>query len=374
MRLQSPEKGCPMNKNVSIITGAAGFLGSAITVALSRDHIITAIDIREPSKALLEAAPEVKWDQLDIADAKKVAGTFRRTKCEHGRIDFVIHLAAFYHFGTDWLQEYERTNVEGTANLLQAATTAGVPRFILASSIAAMEPPLPGQMLTEKTPTSDFTPYARSKAMGEEMIAKGADKLPGIVLRIGGVFSDWCELLPLYSLIRLWSGHGWLSRIVPGRGESGIPYIHRYDVVRIIKRCLEIHEKLDSFEIFLASHQDAVLHKELFPLIRQTAGERASMKPIFISPSFAKFGLFLRVVLGVIANDAPYERPWMLEFVDRPWVTDVSHTQNRLGWSCSPGMGILERLPIILHRFKERRSTWIERNKRRNIGRYAYSF
>jgi nucleoside-diphosphate-sugar epimerase len=362
-----------MNQNVTVITGAAGFLGSAITVDLSRDHKIIALDRREPGQALRRAAPEVTWEQLDVAEARQVAAAFQRTQSEHGRVDFVIHLAAFYHFGTDWLPEYERTNVRGTSNVLEAARNTGVRRFIFASSIAAMEPPLPGHMLTEKMPTCDLIPYAKSKTIAEAMIAEGADKLPAVVLRIGGAFSDWCELPPLHSLIRMWSGRGPWSRVVPGRGQSGIPYIHRADVAQIVRRCIESHEKLDALEVFLASQPGAVSHRELFPAIRRAMGERAALKPIFIPPGLARLGVILKLALGSLTGDMPYERPWMLEFVDRPWASDTRYTQQRLGWRCSPGMGILDRLPVILRRFTGDRRRWEARNRRRNQRRYVYS-
>lgn len=361
-----------MDESIIILTGAAGFLGSAIAVALSGDHKIIAIDRREPGRALRQAAPMVIWKQLDIADAKQVASTFRHTKSEYGRIDFVIHFAAFYHFGTDWLAEYERTNIQGTSNVLQAAKNAGVQRVIFASSTAAMVPPPPGQTLTEKAPTCDLFPYAKTKSIGEEMIAEGADRLPGIVLRIGGAFSDWCELPPLYGLIEMWSGRGPWSRMVPGCGESGIPYIHRDDVIRIVKCCIEYHETLDPFEVLLASQQGAVLHKELFPVIRSAVRKRVSLKPVFIPPVLAKLGLSLMKVLGPFIGYTPFEQPWMLAFVDRPWVMDANYTQKKLGWSCSPGMGLLDRLPTILKRYTTNGRIWEERNKRRNEGRYVY--
>ena len=362
-----------MNKKVIIITGAVGFLGSSITIGLSRDHEIIAIDLRKPGNALTEAAPGVKWEQLDIAETKEVAESFLRIKSEYGRIDFVLHFAAFCHFGNKWLPEFDRTNIQGTINISQAAINAGVRRLIFASSISAMEPPLPGQMLTEKTPTSSYIPYAKSKAIGENLVAKVVDKLPCIVLRMGGVFSDWCELPPLYSLIRMWSGHGPLSRIIPGRGESGIPYIHRSDIVQITKRCIELHEKLDTFEIFLVSQQGSVLHKELFPVIRQTLSEGLSLKPIYIPPILTGFGLFLRLAFCPISGEVPYERPWMLKFIDCPWVSDTGRTREKLGWNCSPELGILERLPVILDHYKNERNTWIKRNRQRNKGRYIYS-
>ena len=47
--------------------------------------------------------------------------------------------------------------------------------------------------------------------------AAAKDRLPATVLRIGGAFSDWCELPPLYSLIKGWWGTSPLRRILVGR-------------------------------------------------------------------------------------------------------------------------------------------------------------
>jgi nucleoside-diphosphate-sugar epimerase len=362
-----------MSQNVILITGGAGFLGSAITVELSRENAVIAADARAPSEALRRAAPSVVWQQLDIADSGSVSALFRSIRDDHGRLDFLIHLAAFYHFGSDWLPEYERTNVRGTANVLRGARDASAQRVIFASSVAAMEPPRPGQLLTERTPTSAFTPYARSKQLGEEMIAAEADALPGIVLRVAGAFSDWCELPPLYSLIKLWSGRGPLGRIVPGRGNSGFPYLHRDDVVRIVRRCIEYHAALAPFEVFLASPSGAVSHNEVFAAVRRAAAGRTPPAPILISPRLARLGLSLRTALGRLTRKTYFEEPGMVDFVDRPWVTDASYTESRLAWSCTPGMGVLDRLPRILKRFRVDPRTWELRNRCRNEGRYDYS-
>jgi nucleoside-diphosphate-sugar epimerase len=361
-----------MDQKVLLITGAAGFLGSAITAELSREHTVIAVDVREPSEALRRAAPGVTWERLDIADPESVTALFRGLHGTHRRLDFLIHFAAFYHFGSDWHPQYEQTNVRGTANLLRAAGEASTQRVIFASSVAAMEPPPPGRRLTESTPTNTFIPYARSKHLGEKMIAQGAEALPGIALRIAGAFSDWCELPPLYSLIKLWSGRGPLSRLVPGRGSSGFPYIHRSDVVRSVRRCIECHSALAPFEVLLASPSGAVSHSQVFSAVRSGAGSSPPPAPIFIPPGLARLGLSMRIALGRLIQKTSYEQPWMLDFVDRPWVADVSETQSRLAWSCTPGMGILDRLPQILERFRTDRRAFEFRNRCRNQGRYNY--
>jgi nucleoside-diphosphate-sugar epimerase len=358
---------------VTIITGAAGFIGSSLVVTLSKEHNIIAIDQRKPNHALVTAAPEVKWIELDIADAKNVNLTFQNVKEDLGKIDFVIHLAAYYHFGNDWRVEYENTNIRGTENIINAAIYFGVQRIIFTSSIAALEPPQYCQLLNEDSPTSDYIPYAKSKSIGEKLIKRAAGKIPGIVLRLGGVFSDWCELPPLYSLIRLWSSFQPFSKMIPGKGESGIPYIHIFDVIQIIKRCIALHSKLESYEIFMASQNGAVLHKELFLSVQQSLNYPSSLKPIYISPRLVKIGLNLKLILGSLVHKVPIEQPWMLKYIDCPWIVDNTFTQRKLELHCSPNMNILERLPVILKLYEKQKNKWIDRNVQRNLGNYLFS-
>ena len=84
---------------VVVVTGAAGFLGSALTVDLARRHTVIAIDRREPSQALLGATESVDWHQMDINDERSMATVFQETRRRLGRIDFVLHFAAFAYVG-----------------------------------------------------------------------------------------------------------------------------------------------------------------------------------------------------------------------------------------------------------------------------------
>ena len=152
---------------VIIVTGAAGFLGSAITVDLARTHRVVAIDQRAPSDALKAAAVGSTWHRADVSDGPTILNIFRETREHFGDIDTVVHFAAFYHFGTDWCPEYDRTNIRGTETIVKSACKVGVKRIIFASSVAAMLPPMPGRCLTEESPTSDYIPYAKSKSIGE---------------------------------------------------------------------------------------------------------------------------------------------------------------------------------------------------------------
>jgi nucleoside-diphosphate-sugar epimerase len=362
-----------MNKPIVVITGASGFLGSAVCVDLEKDFIVIAIDHREPSEKLRKAAPQTIWHILDIADPQTISEVLALTKNDFGQIDFVIHLAAYYDFDNDWVEEFQRTNVIGTANVLDASKNEGVKRLIFASSIGAMEPPAGGSFLTEENPTSEFTPYARSKSLGERLLAEGCAQVPCIILRIGGVFSDWCELPPLYSLIKLWTSVFPFGCIIPGRGESGIPYIHINDLVRLIRKCIFLHHELGPSNIFLASQHGAVLHRQLFPAIRSAAGYSESLRPIHTTRKIAKLGVWFRCALGSFSGHMPHERPWMLDYVDKPWTTDTSKTRRILDWDCTPELGILRKIPDILSNLRTDPKGWEERNISRNERRFFYS-
>ena len=361
-----------MTKPIVVITGAAGFLGSSICLDLSDDFIVIAIDCREPSAPLRMAAPQVIWHIVDIAEDQSILKVLESIKREFVQVDYLIHLAAYYDFERVWTAEYQRTNVEGMAKVIQASIDVGLKRFIFASSIAAMEPPSSGNYLTEDSPMSEFTPYARSKVMGERLLVEAGSQLPYTILRIAGVFSDWCELPPLHSLIKRWSAGYPFGNIMPGRGESGIPYIHIRDLVGFIRKCILSEHIMDKHHIFLASPQGAVLHRELFGSIKSKSGRKGNLRPIFVQQKIAKIGLSVQCALGSLFKKMPYERPWMLSYADRPWNIDASETRRILDWDCTPGLGILEKIPEILHKRSMDPIRWEARNTARNERRYSY--
>ncbi len=358
-----------MKPPVIVVTGAAGFLGSATVADLAADHVVVAVDRRAPPEPLLRAAPGARWRRLDVADAASLDACFRRARARHGRVDVVVHYAAFYHFGIDWLPEYDRTNLGGTRNVLEAATRHGARRLIFASSVAATLPPPPGRRLNERSPADGTIPYARSKAIGESMVAEHAPRLPAVVLRIGGAFSDWCELPPLYSLIEMWSRRGPAGRIVPGKGKTGVPYIHRTDLVATVRACIARHRSLDPYECLLACGPRAVLHEELFPAIRRLTFASRSSRPLHVPRWAARAALVLAATVGRRVGIRSFEQPWMAQYIDRPWVTDSRATEQKLGRLPGAGIELLDRLPAMVGNRMRDPGQWERRNRRRLRGR-----
>lgn len=361
-----------MVKGSIIVTGASGFLGSAICVGLDQEWSVIGIDRRPPSHALQTAAPGVRWHLIDIADRHGLEALLQRLVREDRRIDFVLHMAAFYHFGRYWTPACERTNVWGLENILVSAERTGVGRFIFAGSIASLPPPPPGRRLTERTAPEAVVAYSRAKAIGEKLLARYSLRVPTVALRIGGVFSDWCELPPLYSLMRLWTQPGLVGRLIPGRGLSGFPFIHRRELVACVRRILARHQHLKRCETLFAAPAGYTSHNDLFPVIRQSCEKHWHGGPIYIPTSAARWILFLKNSAKLLFNRKRYERRWMIDYVDRPLAVDTAYTRRHLQWQPEPEAGILERLPQMVERLKRHRRVWEHRNVRRNEGHYRY--
>jgi len=113
-----------------LLTGATGFIGSAIanTLVCGR-HEITVI-LRRPSKNLDDTVTQVVCDLEDLTDLPE---------CIFSKIDCVIHSSARAHVMAeklrDPLDEYRKINRDATLNLAKLASENGVKRFVYLSSI-----------------------------------------------------------------------------------------------------------------------------------------------------------------------------------------------------------------------------------------------
>ena len=161
-----------------IVTGGAGFIGSALIRYLIRETDSEVMNLDKLTYAgnlesLREVAdsPRYHFTQMDICDPA-VAGLF-----ESFRPDTIMHLAAESHVdrSIDNPLEFVRTNVLGTANLLHIATDywkkTGIDfRFQHISTDEVYGSLGPEGFFTEHTPYDPKSPYSASKASSDHMV------------------------------------------------------------------------------------------------------------------------------------------------------------------------------------------------------------
>lgn len=150
------------------ITGATGFLGSALAARLAGDlHNVFAFTRRA-------SAPS--QDNVQIINAGNLSLDADWREAVAG-IEAVVHCAARVHVmqdtAADLLAAFREVNVNGTMNLARQAATAGVKRFVFISSVKVNgEATQPGCPFTEADSPNPQDAYGQSKHEAEQSLRK----------------------------------------------------------------------------------------------------------------------------------------------------------------------------------------------------------
>lgn len=348
-----------------IVTGATGFLGGQLVRQLRKEYRIVALGRRDPVQAGAPTGPGIDWFRVDIGDRPRLERVFARIR-ETGGAHLLLHLAAYYDFSGKDNPEYRRTNIEGTRNLLELSIPLELRRFIFTSSVAACPFPPPGEAVTEATPPHAPVPYARSKRAGEELMRRYAVRVPTCIVRPAAIFSEWCEYEPLDQFLRTWCSHRWNARILAGTGRSAIPFLHVMDLLSFFLRVVEKLDDLEPAEVLIASPDGATSHLELFEAATRAAFG-APRRPVFVSPQLAATGIRLREAMGYLTRRMPFERSWMVDYIDRELRVDASRTRRRLDWAPNPELAIRRWIPAMVENLRSHPSEWRRRNRRRGV-------
>jgi len=164
----------------TLITGAAGFVGSAVLrQLLAAGHNVRALVRPKSDRRNLTGLP-VEIVNGDISDRQSLDRAMAGCST-------LFHVAGDYRL---WLLkpgEMYETNVIGTRNIMLAAMDAGIKRVVYTSSVATLGVTLNGSPADEDTPVSlkdMIGHYKRSKFMAEAEVKRLADEqgLPIIIV------------------------------------------------------------------------------------------------------------------------------------------------------------------------------------------------
>ena len=148
-----------------VVTGATGFVGTALVRRLSAGCSVRAITREE------QPAPGGVLAGARFVPVGDLAGPLDLAAVLAG-VSVVVHAAARVHVmadtAADPLAEFRRVNVEGTLNLARQAAAAGVKRFVFISSVKVNgESTQPGRAFTEADAPNSQDAYGQSKHEAE---------------------------------------------------------------------------------------------------------------------------------------------------------------------------------------------------------------
>lgn len=172
-----------------LVTGASGFLGGELVKQLVANGESVRIIVRKSSKVSHLSTIEHLIDivEADVLDVPSLELAF-------DGVEKIYHSAAIIGYDESYYDAMYKTNIEGTANVVNVALSKGVKKLLHISSIAAIGGK-PDELITEDTKWEKnqwTTHYGITKMLAEREvwrgIAEGLDAViinPGIIIGVG---------------------------------------------------------------------------------------------------------------------------------------------------------------------------------------------
>ncbi len=182
----------PKTKTI-LITGGAGFIGSAfaksLNISTNKIVIIDKLTYAGSLQRLEHLKKTVTFYKQDICRYKSLEKIFLKEKP-----DIVYHFAAETHVDRSNLdiKPFTQSNVAGTQNVIQASIKSNIKKFIHISTDEVYGSIAKGSV-NERAALKPSNPYAITKALADQlvMLAININQFPAIIVRPVNTFGPW---------------------------------------------------------------------------------------------------------------------------------------------------------------------------------------
>lgn len=305
-------------RGVIALTGATGFIGSALARRLTKEGWGVRALYRSSTPPVHLTAASLEW----------IRGTLDDRDCLEGLVDdadVVIHCAGVLRGTTE--ADFYPANVEAVSRLASiAASRSPIPRFLLISSLAAREP--------------NISPYAASKRMGEIVLSKVSDRLAWAALRPPAVYGPGDRaLLPLLRLML----HGIAP--IPGRRDARFSLLYVDDLAEAVVRWVagDIRER-GAFELD-DGHPQGYTWREVVETFERLRGRWVVR--VQVPESILNLVAGLNKMAAPVIGYSPMFTPGKVrELRHVNWVCDNAPFRRIVDWA--PTVGLEEGLRLTL--------------------------
>lgn len=167
-------------RDLVLVTGASGFVGSAVARIAQQKGFAVRVLVRPTSPRRNIESLDAEIAVGDMRDEASMRAALRGVR-------YLLHVAADYRLWAPDPNEIERSNLEGTEATMRVALKEGVERIVYTSSVATLKVTSSGQSVDE---TSPMTPqqaigvYKRSKVLAERAVERmiANDGLPAVIV------------------------------------------------------------------------------------------------------------------------------------------------------------------------------------------------
>jgi dihydroflavonol-4-reductase len=313
----------------TLVTGAAGFLGSHVTRQLVAQGDDVRVLLRASSSNRAISDLPLEYVTGDLRDANSLERAMKGAKR-------VFHVAADYRLWAKRSRDIYDSNVGGTKNLLAAARKAGVEQLIYTSTVAtiAVDRPEPPNESTDAKLQEMVGHYKRSKWMAEQEVLRAAKEgLPVIVAMPTTPVGPWDWKPTPTGKILL----DFLNGKMPGYVETGLNFV-------AVEECAAGHllvaQKGQIGERYLLGAENLTLKQLLDTLAKITGLPAPSMK---IPHGVALGVAYVESAFSRLIGKEPQIPVEGVKIAQHMMFVDCSRAKKELGFAPGPVAAALER-------------------------------
>lgn len=333
-----------MDKEVIIVTGACGRIGSAVVKRLGSDYRVVGFELLKA----IYAADNEELVPVDLTSDESVAQAFNHIKANYGtKIASVIHLAAYYSFDQQHSPLYDKVTVGGTERLLKALQGFEVGQFIFSSTMLVYKPCQPGQKINEEWPVEPRWDYPLSKVKTEKLIHDLRGKMPVVIFRIAGVYDDRCHSIPISHQIQRIYEKDLEAHLFAGNTHHGAAFVHMDDLVDAIVAAVSKRKQLPQDITLIIGEDHTLSYDDLQKEISKLLWGK-EIKTMSIPKWLAYFGAWIESHIPL--KEKPFIKPWMIPLADDHYELDTGLAAKELGWK--PQRSLENTLPKMIEALK----------------------